>query len=100
MRSSEYQADHLQPVTNFSQNACKARYDALQDGTAKATPESVSNPGTEMRARVMARKEKEARITKDEITFQSKAHENAEQIALAKANWKGNAWTSKNKLYD
>ncbi|KAK5940226.1 hypothetical protein PMZ80_007646 [Knufia obscura] len=90
----------LKPVTNFSQNACQARHIALQEGTAKATPESIKDPDTATRDRIAARKEKEARIEQDQIAFRSNVHGNPEQIALVHANWKGNAWTSKEKPYD
>lgn len=94
------EADVPRPVTNFSQNACKDRYISLQEGTAKATPESIKDPNLDTQARIAARKKREARIEQDQISFRSNHHGNAEQTALVEANWKGNAWTSRKKLYD
>ncbi|KAK5102165.1 hypothetical protein LTR70_007475 [Exophiala xenobiotica] len=88
----------LKPVTNFSQNACKVRYNSLQEGKAKATPESIEEPNLDIQARIAARKEREARIEQDQISFRSNHHGNAEHTALVEANWKGNAWTSREKL--
>lgn len=77
-------ADELQPVVNFSQNACHDRHLALESGTAKPTPESVANPNQEVQARIEVRKEKERRIEKDALLWNP-----------GKANLEGNSWTSR-----
>lgn len=61
-------ADRLQvikPVCNFSQKACRERFEALEKGTATPTPESEDNPSEETLARIQARKDKEAQIVAD-----------------------------------
>ncbi|KIX03008.1 uncharacterized protein Z518_06558 [Rhinocladiella mackenziei CBS 650.93] len=49
----------MRPVVNFSQNACRERFQALIDGTAKPTPESIPDPTPEILERIQARKDKE-----------------------------------------
>lgn len=90
-RNSPILIGFLQPVTNFSQNACKTRFAALENGTAKATPESVLQPDDATLERIRARAEKERQIEMDKILFESKP----DLEALAEANRKGNAWTSR-----
>ncbi|KAK5097981.1 hypothetical protein LTS08_006736 [Lithohypha guttulata] len=87
----------IKPVTNFSQKACKTRFDALQQGKAKATPESILNPNDEIRARIAARMEREAMIEKDKEDFRRDKHTDPETAALLMANLEGNAWNSKMK---
>lgn len=70
---------------------------ALQDGTAKPTPESVQNPDQKTLERIQARREKEQRIELDKELFWSSTHVDVDQSALVEANRKGNAWTSKMK---
>lgn len=90
---------HVKPVTNFSQNACKARFVALGNGTARATPESIADPDEEVKARIAARTAREAKIEFDKTYFRSREDADPEISALAKANWEGNAWTSKKKVF-
>ncbi len=77
-----------EPVINFSQNACRDRYESLMNGTAKPTPESIPNPTPEVLARVQSRIDKEARVAKDQ-------HTPADQ----QANIAGNAWSSRQRHY-
>lgn len=88
-----------QPVTNFSQNACKVRYRALEEGTAKPTPESIDDPNQKTLERIQARKDKEQRIEMDKKLFLINNHVDINQSAMTVANRKGNAWTSKQKLF-
>lgn len=90
----------LKPVTNFSQNACKERYRALLEGTAKATPESIKYPNMDIQARITARKEREARIEQDQISFKFNHHTAVEQTAFHEADWEGNASTPGIMLHD
>ncbi|KAK5464856.1 hypothetical protein LTS15_001419 [Exophiala xenobiotica] len=69
-------------------NACRERYESLQNGTAKPTPESIPNPTPEVLARVQSRIDKEARVAKDQ-------HTPADQ----QANIAGNAWSSRQRHY-
>lgn len=85
--------DISQPVTNFSQNACKARFEALLDGTAKPTPESVQHPDEGTIERIRARKQQEKQIEADKVSFQARLEEDT----LAEANREGNAWNSRQK---
>lgn len=88
----------LQPVTNFSQNACKARYEALENGTAKPTPESLPDPSEEVLERIHARQEKEKKIEADKIHFQLRNDtDDTGSAVLVETNQKGNAWTSRQK---
>lgn len=89
----------LQPVTNFSQNACKVRYEALEKGTAKPTPESILDPDQKIRERIQARKDNEHRIEMDKKLFLSNTNTDVDQSAMVEANRKGNAWTSKQKPF-
>jgi len=57
----------MKPVMNFSQNACRKRYDALLDGSAKPAPESIVNPDEDTMARIQSRKEKENKIEEDRL---------------------------------
>lgn len=52
----------IQPVTNFSHKACRERFERLQNGTAKPTPESVEDPDENVKRRVESRAEKEAKL--------------------------------------
>ncbi|KAG9774465.1 hypothetical protein ABEF95_005247 [Exophiala dermatitidis] len=76
------------PVINFSHKACRERYEALLNGTAKPTPESVENPGPEVLARIESRKQKELKIAKD-----MKMSVNEQQ------NVQGNGWSSRKRIY-
>jgi hypothetical protein len=78
----------LQPVVNFSQNACRDRFEALQAGTAKPPPESIPNPDEQALARIQSRREKEQKIRED-----------AHSIAPNANNIEGNAWTSRMRTY-
>lgn len=78
----------LQPVVNFSQNACRDRFEALQAGTAKPTPESIPNPDEQTLARIQSRRDKERRIRED-----------ARSLAPNADNIEGNAWTSRMRTY-
>lgn len=67
-KKDRYVADYLKtikPVTNFSAKACKTRLQALADGTAKPTPESVLDPDEEVLAKIQDRRAKEAVIAND-----------------------------------
>ncbi|KIW83715.1 hypothetical protein Z517_02961 [Fonsecaea pedrosoi CBS 271.37] len=76
------------PVVNFSQNACRDRYEALQHGCAKPTPESIENPNPEILERIRSRKEKERKIRE------------GNQIAeLEQKNVEANGWTSRMRTY-
>lgn len=77
-----------QPVINFSQNACRSRFDALKEGTAKPTPESILDPDENVLARIQSRLEKEKKIEDDALLFSQHA-----------ANLQGNAWTSRPVKY-
>ncbi|KAL9108330.1 MAG: hypothetical protein Q9227_006929 [Pyrenula ochraceoflavens] len=71
------------PVVDFSQNACRNRYESLQNGTAKPTPESILNPNADILARIESRIEKQKKI--DETVAERNMYtENLEQ----------NAWNS------
>ena len=45
-------ANLSEPVVNFSQNACQDRYEALENGTAKPTPESFDDPDAKTLERI------------------------------------------------
>ena len=80
-----------QPVVNFSQKACHDRFEALENGTAKPTPESIPDPDGKVMSRIQSRREKEEKIKED-----------AEQRAAdtrREDNIDGNAWTSKMRQY-
>ncbi|EXJ56928.1 hypothetical protein A1O7_07272 [Cladophialophora yegresii CBS 114405] len=77
-----------QPVVNFSQNACRERYEALQAGTAKPTPESIETPSEEILERIRSRKDKERKIA-----------ESTQYSALEQKNVEANAWTSRMRTY-
>lgn len=79
-----YHVNDLQPVVNFSQNACRDRHAALGNGTAWPTPESIINPDDEVLVRIELRKEKERRIEEDALLWKPES----------KANLEGNSWTS------
>lgn len=89
-----------QPVSNFSQNACKSRYEALQDGTAKPTPESISDPDENIIARIEARRQRELKMEEDAAALRFTVNADSSRATLAENNCKGNAWTSKAKLYN
>jgi hypothetical protein len=78
----------FQPVVNFSQNACRDRYSALQTGTAKPTPESIENPSPGTIGRIKSRKDKEKRIAN--ITH---------MCATEQRNVEANGWTSRQRTY-
>lgn len=88
----------LQPVTNFSKDACKSRYEALKDGTAKPTPESILNPDDHIQARIAARKAREAKIEADVLNFRTEVTTNPQEDMI-KANYEGNGWVSKRISY-
>jgi hypothetical protein len=81
-------SDVSQPVLNFSQHACRKRYEALTEGTAKPTPESISNPDEKTKERIESRREKLKRIQED-----------SQRKEQRKANLQGNAWTSRPVKY-
>ncbi|KAJ9610494.1 hypothetical protein H2200_005271 [Cladophialophora chaetospira] len=83
-------ADHKnhQPVLNFSQNAARQRYQALQTGTAKPTPESVEDPTPDILERIKSRKDKERRIV-----------ENSQYTVSEQKNVEANGWTSRMRTY-
>ncbi|EXJ67541.1 uncharacterized protein A1O5_09554 [Cladophialophora psammophila CBS 110553] len=86
--ASRTNSANLQPVVNFSQNACRDRYDALQHGCAKPTPESVENPTPEILERIKSRKDKERKIRE------------GNQIAeMEQKNVEANGWTSRMRTY-
>ncbi|OAP63392.1 hypothetical protein AYL99_02619 [Fonsecaea erecta] len=76
------------PVVNFSQNACRARYDALQNGCAKPTPESIENPSPEILERIASRREKERKI-----------REGNHMAEREQKNVEANGWTSRMRTY-
>ena len=78
----------FQPVVNFSQNACRDRYQSLQTGTAKPTPESVEDPPPEILERIQSRVYKEQKIA-----------ESSQISALEQKNVEANGWTSRMRLY-
>jgi len=78
----------LKPVVNFSQNACRDRFEALRAGTAKPPPESIPNPDEQALACIQSRREKEQKIRED-----------AHSIAPNANNIEGNAWTSRMRTY-
>lgn len=75
-------------MVNFSQNACRERFDALKTGTAKPTPESIPNPSPEVLVRIKSRTDKEARLSKDDCLGEAE-----------KANVEANGWTSRMRTY-
>lgn len=81
-------SDTLQPVVNFSQLACRNRYEDLMRGTAKPTPESVPDPDENVKKRIESRLEKEKRIEEDVLWKQQ-----------LKSNLDGNGWTSRAVKY-
>jgi hypothetical protein len=85
--SSGYADNALQPVVNFSQNACRQRYEDLQAGTAKPTPESIPNPDEDIKARIQSRKDKEEAIRE------------AGRFAAHQENVDKNGWTSRMRDY-
>ena len=85
--STTTDTDILQPVVNFSQNACRSRYQSLLDGTAKPTPESIENPDILTQARIQSRIDKEAEI-------QRKG-----PISLEQNNIEKSGWTSKSSNF-
>lgn len=52
----------MKPVTNFSQKACRERFEALEAGTAKTPPELVGNPDEKTIARIQSRIKKENKL--------------------------------------
>ena len=75
-------------MVNFSQNACRQRFEALQAGTARPTPESIRNPDEQTLASIQSRRDKEQRIRED-----------AHSMAPNAENIEGNAWTSRMRTY-
>ncbi len=71
-------------MVNFSQNACRERYEALQAGTAKPTPESLSDPTPEVVERIESRRKKELKL-----------RENQQVAAMEQQNVEGNGWSSR-----
>jgi hypothetical protein len=55
----------IKPVTNFSQRACRERFDALATNTAKPPPELIPHKTEEILKRIQSRKEKEMKILID-----------------------------------
>jgi hypothetical protein len=78
-----------QPVSNFSSNACRNRYQALQDGSAKPTPESEPNPSPATLARIDARHRRQLKIEADMAAKPGDGK--------ARANLEANGWTSRCK---
>ena len=78
----------MQPVINFSQNACRKRFDDLMAGTAKPTPESIPNPTPDILKRIESRKSK-----------QRKLDEQCSTATAEKRNVEGNGWTSRMRTY-
>lgn len=90
-------------MTNFSHNACKVRYESLQDGNAKPTPESIADPDERILERIEARRKRELKIAEETAYLRSSITSETAQAAVAdlvKANRKGNAWNSKTKPYN
>jgi hypothetical protein len=58
------------------------------NGTAKPTPESIPNPSSEVLLRIKSRKEKEAKISRDDSWGETE-----------KANVEANGWTSRMRTY-
>ncbi len=85
-RSTDHKTS--QTVINFSQNACRERYLALQLGTAKDTPESIENPSPDILARIKSRKDKERRII-----------ESTQFSVVEQKNVEANGWTSRMRTY-
>ena len=52
----------IKPVTNFSKDACQARFHALEEGFAKPTPESIANPDEKTLAAIARRRRKEEEL--------------------------------------
>ena len=77
-----------QPVTDFSQHACRKRYEALVAGTAKPTPESIQNPDEDVLARRKSRIDKEQKIQADKELGKG-----------TDSNIEGNSWTSRMRTY-
>jgi hypothetical protein len=57
----------IKPVTNYSGTACKKRFEDLEAGTAKPTPESLENPTLHQMALIIQRREAEAQIERDAL---------------------------------
>lgn len=75
-------------MLNFSQNACKKRFEDLKDGTAKPTPESVENPTPEVLERIRARKMRQYALD---------AQNPQDQLEMQ--NVEANGWTSRMRTY-
>ncbi|EXJ83011.1 hypothetical protein A1O3_06828 [Capronia epimyces CBS 606.96] len=78
----------VKPVLNFSHKACRERYEALMNGTAKPTPESIPNPTPDIVERIQSRKDKERKIAQDH-------HMGTNE----KENVQANGWTSRRRTY-
>ncbi|KEF60887.1 uncharacterized protein A1O9_02451 [Exophiala aquamarina CBS 119918] len=76
------------PVLNFSQNACRKRFEELLDGTAKPTPESIVNPTAEVLERIESRKAKQRNLD-----------EQSPQANIEQRNVEANGWTSRQRIY-
>ena len=75
-------------MVNFSQNACRERYEALQTGNAKPTPESYDDPSPDILDRIQSRKDKEQKIA-----------DSSQYSALEQKNVEANGWTSRMRTY-
>ncbi len=53
---------NMKPVTNFSQRACRERFEALETGTAKVPPELVEDKTEDILNRIQSRKNKESKL--------------------------------------
>jgi len=74
-------------VVNFSQNACRKRFQDLEAGIAKPTPESIPNPDDDVKARI------QSRIDKEEAIKQTA------RFSTYQENVENNAWTSRMRDY-
>ncbi|KKY17681.1 hypothetical protein UCRPC4_g05314 [Phaeomoniella chlamydospora] len=75
----------IKPVVNFSQNACQARFHALEEGSAKPTPETIMNPDEKTLASIERR-----RMNEEHIRIM---RENG--VDAARENLANNGWTSR-----
>ena len=77
-------------MINFSQNACRQRFDDLLAGTAKPTPESIPNPTPEILERIESRKNKQHKLEQST---------QLPEISAERRNVEGNGWTSRMRVY-
>ncbi|OCT49106.1 hypothetical protein CLCR_04939 [Cladophialophora carrionii] len=80
-------ADQMKTM-KASFNACRERYEALQAGIAKPTPESIENPSEEILERIKSRQDKERKIA-----------ESRQYSVLEQKNVEANGWTSRMRTY-